>query len=73
MKTVLSSIAAVSMLLAISPASAELRPEAASFAIVSNDDEVGLEEPGWFWVGAGILLGLGFLVLLSDTEPNSPR
>ncbi|MXP47736.1 hypothetical protein GRI43_10115 [Altererythrobacter luteolus] len=73
MRTGLSSVVALSMLFAVSPATAELRPEAASFAIVSNDDEVGLEEPGWFWVGAGILLGLGFLVLLSDSEPNSPR
>ncbi|WP_271439818.1 hypothetical protein [Pontixanthobacter luteolus] len=73
MKSGLPSVIALSMLLAGTPAAAELRPEAASFAIVSNDDEVGLEEPGWFWIGAGILLGLGFLVLLSDSEPNSPR
>ena len=73
MKSGLPSVIALSMLLAGTPAAAELRPEAASFAIVSNDDEVGLEEPGWFWIGAGILLGLGFLVLLSDGEPNSHR
>ncbi len=72
MKNTLASTVAISLLLASTGASAEVRPAAATFEVMTNDDDVGPKKLGWIWGGVGILVGLGLLVL-TDGEPNSPR